>query len=155
MAVDLRSMTDTELDDLRIAVLLEQERRRVLSTAALNAAAIADQYAAATATEIAVDGTVVPQGGYAPGRLYQFGTIIWRNTSKAWISAKPDLYPQGWQQIDPPPTAAPAWAVGVAYKGGTSGSVVSRLGKTYRCITTHTSQADWSPEVAVSLWTPA
>ena len=92
MAVDLRSMTDTELDDLRIAVLLEQERRRVLSTAALNADAIADQYAAAAATEIAMDGTVVPQGGYAPGRLYRIGTIIWRNTSKTRL---PPRRPRG------------------------------------------------------------
>lgn len=33
-----------------------------------------------------------------------------------------------------------------------SGEKVSYNGEYYRCIQEHTSQADWSPDVAVSLW---
>lgn len=46
----------------------------------------------------------------------------------------------------------PAWAAGVAYGGEGQPCVVSHGGVLYRCITPHTSQADWAPELAASLW---
>lgn len=45
--MDLTTLTDAELDDLRIEVLTEQERRRVLVEAPAQAVALADRYAAA------------------------------------------------------------------------------------------------------------
>ena len=44
------------------------------------------------------------------------------------------------------------WAVSVAY---TVGKLRKYGGKLYRCITAHTSQADWTPDAAVSLWSVA
>lgn len=46
----------------------------------------------------------------------------------------------------------PEWAAGVAYGAEGQPCIASRNGVLYRCITPHTSQADWAPELAVSLW---
>lgn len=45
--------------------------------------------------------------------------------------------------------AFPAWQVGKAYEVGTRVRYNSLL---YKCIQAHTSQADWTPDTAVSLW---
>ena len=45
--------------------------------------------------------------------------------------------------------AFPAWAAGIAYEVGKR---VRYGGVLYRCVQAHTSQADWTPDVAVSLW---
>lgn len=44
------------------------------------------------------------------------------------------------------------WETGVFYEVG---NYRRYNGKLYRCITQHTSQADWTPDAAVSLWTAA
>ena len=44
---DLTTMTDTDLDALRVQVLTEQERRRLIADAPAKAVALADRYAAA------------------------------------------------------------------------------------------------------------
>lgn len=43
----------------------------------------------------------------------------------------------------------PAWEVGTDYAAGFKAQYGGTL---YRCITAHTSQADWSPDAAPSLW---
>ena len=43
----------------------------------------------------------------------------------------------------------PAWAVGIAYPVGMK---VRYGGVLYRCLTAHTSQEDWMPDVSPSLW---
>jgi hypothetical protein len=43
----------------------------------------------------------------------------------------------------------PVWAVGVTYAVGYR---LQHNGKLYRVLTAHTSQADWSPDVAVTLF---
>lgn len=45
--------------------------------------------------------------------------------------------------------AFPLWQVGKAYEVGTRVRYNSLL---YKCIQAHTSQADWTPDTAVSLW---
>jgi hypothetical protein len=45
-----------------------------------------------------------------------------------------------------------AWAEGVAY---TVGALRQYAGQLYKCIMAHTSQDDWTPDVAVSLWVKA
>ena len=47
------------------------------------------------------------------------------------------------------PAAFKAWTVGTAYEVGQR---VSYEGKVYKCLQAHTSQADYTPDVAVSLW---
>lgn len=44
------------------------------------------------------------------------------------------------------------WAEGVAY---TVGNLRAYDGKLYKCVQAHTSQADWTPDAAVSLWAVA
>lgn len=54
------------------------------------------------------------------------------------------------QKIDE--TIYPEWIPeGYPYFGGEK---VTYLGKYYRCIQNHTSQEDWAPAFAVSLWVP-
>jgi len=48
------------------------------------------------------------------------------------------------------PLLFPSWAVGVAYAVGDR---VAYNGKLYKAVQAHTSQADWTPDVAVSLYT--
>lgn len=43
-----------------------------------------------------------------------------------------------------------AWATGVSY---TADERVSYADKLYRCIQSHTSQADWTPDATPALWT--
>lgn len=43
----------------------------------------------------------------------------------------------------------PTWEAGTDYAAGFK---VQRGGKLYKCLTAHTSQADWSPDAAPSLW---
>lgn len=43
----------------------------------------------------------------------------------------------------------PAWATGTDYAAGFK---VQHNGTLYKCLTAHTSQADWTPEAAPSLW---
>ena len=50
------------------------------------------------------------------------------------------------------PSLYPVWAVGVPYGAEGQPCIVSHNGALYRCIQAHTSQGDWTPEVA-SLWT--
>ena len=47
------------------------------------------------------------------------------------------------------PAVFPEWAVGVAYKYDDRRRYAGEL---YKCIQPHTSQADYTPDVAVSLW---
>ena len=47
------------------------------------------------------------------------------------------------------PEVFPEWAVGVAYKYDDRRRYAGEL---YKCIQPHTSQADYTPDVAVSLW---
>lgn len=44
----------------------------------------------------------------------------------------------------------PAWATGVSY---TADERVSYADKLYRCVQSHTSQADWTPDATPALWT--
>ena len=41
------------------------------------------------------------------------------------------------------------WKAGVGY---VTGDIRKRNGNLYRCLQNHTSQDDWTPEAAVSLW---
>ena len=52
---DLKTLDDEALDDLRIAVLTEQERRVIVATAAQQIAALQDAYERATMQETALN----------------------------------------------------------------------------------------------------
>ena len=45
----------------------------------------------------------------------------------------------------------PAWHTGVDYR---TGQIVNFSGQLYRCVQDHTSQDNWAPDAAASLWSP-
>jgi hypothetical protein len=50
----------------------------------------------------------------------------------------------------------PQWQTGTAYKAKTDDTPADRIryGETlYRCVQSHTSQADWTPDITPALWT--
>lgn len=47
------------------------------------------------------------------------------------------------------PNLAPVWDSAAEY---TAGDRVTYLGVLYKCLQSHTAQADWTPEAAPSLW---
>lgn len=54
-------------------------------------------------------------------------------------------------------TVYPAWASGVSYAGNTMASYgTNEVGdpQLYRCLQTHVSQPDWTPDVTPALWSP-
>ena len=53
------------------------------------------------------------------------------------------------EQVLEVPIFVPAWVVGRLYKVGER---VQHKGVLSKCLTEHTSQADWAPDVAPSLW---
>ena len=50
------------------------------------------------------------------------------------------------------PSLYPAWAADTPYGGEGQPCIVTYYGALYRCITAHTSQVDWPPNLAASLW---
>jgi len=60
----------------------------------------------------------------------------------------PDKVPALWKEVVIVP-ATGEWALGVAYKVGDE---VMYLGKKYRCLQAHTSQAGWTPSAVPALW---
>ena len=150
---DLTTMTDGDLEVLRVQVLTEQERRRLLVDAPVQTKALGDRYAAAVATAAPIPWASVPDA-IGPGVAVTWTDgNRWRNKSGTWLpkTASPGTYPMGWTQETGMPTASPWSATGV-YKVG---DLVTYSGKTYRCLQAHTANAGWTPTAAVSLWTLA
>lgn len=79
--MDLTTLTDDDLDALRVAVLSEQERRRTISDAPAQAAALADRYAAAIGRQDG-DPWTQPTGAHD---AYRQGAIATHN-GRAWES---------------------------------------------------------------------
>ena len=151
--MDLTTYTDLDLDALRVQVLTEQERRRLLVDAPAQSKVLSDRYAAAVATAAPIPWASVPDA-IGPGVAITWTDgNRWRNKSGTWLpkTATPATYPMGWTQETGLPTAAPWSATGV-YKVG---DLVTYLGKTYRCIQAASPNPTWTPDVAVSLWTRA
>lgn len=104
------------------------------------------------------DGTAVRPNG----RII-WGGETWRNTSGATLVSDPGVYPQGWSQETGLPTNPIPWTPGEkVWAQGDEGnpdpsrtaSLREDAGIIYRCIQTHTTQADWRPASTPALWTP-
>lgn len=150
---DLTTMTDDDLDTLRVQVLTEQERRRLIADAPAQQATVAAQYAAAVATAAPTPfASLTDRVGPGQRVIWTDGNT-WRNTSGAWLptSATPATWPQGWAQETGLPPTVTAWAAGQAVKVG---YLRSEAGKVYRCLQAHTTQTGWEPSKVPALWTP-
>ena len=82
--MELTTMTDEELDQLRVEVLTEQERRRLIADAPAQAVALADRYAAAIGRQDG-DPWVQPTGAYDS---YPLGITV-THGGKTWESLTP------------------------------------------------------------------
>ena len=151
--MDLTTLTDEDLDALRVDVLNEQDRRRIVTEAPARADHLAQQYetimGAAPATPWA---DLTDRVG--PGQR-----IIWtdgetyRNIAHAWLNINdtPAAYPQGWAQETGLPADVAPWTVGESVKVG---DLREYSGVIYRVLQAHTTQAGWTPPMVPALWTP-
>ena len=153
---DLRGYDDSELEDLRLLVMDEQERRRILVDAPAEAEEIARRYLEA-AGRTPGDPWVQPVGAhdaYPLGWVVGFGGKFYRSLIPANVWS-PSVYPAGWEEtddpggpIDPPPTY-PAWAPGLSVKVG---EVYTYGGRRYSVIQAHSTITGWEPPGVPALW---
>lgn len=95
--MDLSTLTDSDLDELRVQVLTEQERRRTITDAPAQAVALADRYAAAIGRQDG-DPWQAPTGAHD---AYRQGATVTHN-GKEWESLAPANVGQpgvsGWRE---------------------------------------------------------
>ena len=159
---DLAALNDADLDALRLAVLLEQERRNLLVQAPAAAEALATRYAAAIGRK---DGdpyqpVTGAHDSYPPGSIVE-GNAGEYHRSTALASHAPGTTGAPWERVWPdgdgwtttPPAAGPlVWAVGISAVADTT--VVSHEGRLWRCKVTHVTHAGWVPSAAThAVWT--
>ena len=159
---DLAALTDADLDALRLALLLEQERRNLIAQAPAAASELATRYAAAIGRKDGdpyqpVTGT---HDAYPPGSIVE-GNAGEYHRSTAWASHTPGTTGAPWERVWPdgdgwtttPPATGPlVWAVGIAAVAGET--VLSHEGRLWRCKVTHVTHAGWVPSAATyAVWT--
>ena len=160
--MDLTTYTDEDLDELRVQVLTEQERRHTLTDAPAQAVALADLYAAAIGRK---DGdpyqpVTGAHDAYPKGSIVSQSGDYYRAT--AWASHAPGTTGAPWERVWPdgpgwttaPPSAAGSipWAVGINAIAGET--IVSHAGHLWSAKVTHTTHAGWGPSAAThAVWT--
>lgn len=170
--MDLTTFTDAELTDLQAALVAEVERRR--------AEPLVDAARAELVTTLRDQGTLTPPEAATPDappeqvpawadpgtdhtRMYTVGAVV-AHAGRIWESTHPGLnhWEPGtvgvdwriWRDItpqpEPEPGQPPAWdGQGHTYEAG---DLVTHDGQTWRCLQAHSSQPDWAPGAAPSLW---
>lgn len=161
---DITTLSDDDLDDLWRAVVVEQERRRILATAPQQADALARQWADASGRSDG-DEWQQPLGAhdaYPAGAVVVLDGQAYRNDHAGVNPWKPGdvgapwtpVWPDGdkWTTTPPAPAGggAAAWLSGVAYKVG---DMVTHDGATWECVLAHTSDDGWKPSAATyTVW---
>lgn len=151
---DLNSLTDDELDTLRVAVLTEQERRQILATIPAQVDDLTRRYQLATGR---VDGDDWRQPTSAldayqldaivthKGRSFQ--SLIPANVWEPGDPADPQAY-RWWRDLDAP-EHGDEWTPG---RDCAVGDEVTYSGTRYRCLQAHTAQPGWEPPNTPALW---
>ena len=148
---------DDQLNQLRIAVLTEQERRNLLDTAEQQITALNTAYLRAQGI---LDGRPWVQPvtvGYAKGSTVTHDGRLWRSVidGNVWEPGAPGVDERIWVDegpadgSDPEPITAPDWAADTAYAAG---DVVTYNGVLYEVLQAHTSAVDWLPDQVASLY---
>lgn len=163
---DLAALTDADLDALRLAVLLEQERRNIIATAEARAADLVAQYAQAIGRR--PGDPYQPVSGahdaYTPGSIVSDDDAYYRATG--WASNPPGQGPwervwpdgDGWTTTPPADDEPLPWAVGISAVGpadpdGKPQTVLSHEGRLWRCKVTHVTHSSWAPSAATyAVW---
>ena len=155
---DLAALNDADLDALRLAVLLEQERRNLLVQAPAAAVELATRYAAAIGRKEGDPYQPVTgaHDSYPPGFIVSDGGNHYRAT--AWASHAPGttgapwerVWPDGdgWTTEAPAGTPIPEWDAAVAYRPP---AVVTHKGQTWDLVHTN-SDPGWEPGVVPGVW---
>ena len=159
---DLAALNDADLDALRLAVLLEQERRNLLAQAPAAAVELATRYAAAIGRKPGDPYQPVTgaHDAYPPDSIVE-GNAGEYHRSTAWASHAPGAQGAPWERVwpdgdgwtsTPPADAGPlAWAVGISAVAGET--VVSHEGRLWRAKLTHTTHEGWVPSPAAhAVW---
>ncbi|MDO5676493.1 MAG: hypothetical protein Q4G35_03180 [Propionibacteriaceae bacterium] len=152
---DRDTWPDPYLDELRVAVLIEQERRRVLDTAPQQAEDLATRYDNATRRQDGDPWTDRGHLGYPGGAVVTHDGETW--TSKASYNTWEPGTDGGhaWTRQAPAPDEdGPApWGEAIAYQVG---DLVTHDGTTWRCKRAHTSHSGWAPSAAThAVWETA
>lgn len=150
--VNWKELTKEELDAYLTAARTETERRNTIAYAEIQSSQLAEEYANAVKGNPPMDGSTVPSTGWGPGQKVNFGGKVFTNISGGWLVHNPTEYAQGWKTENagtPNPTTPIPWVVNLVVK---KGDLVTHNNKTWICITGHTTQVDWAPGVAHTLW---
>lgn len=153
MDLDLTNLTEEQLEEHRLAVRAEQERRYTLRHAPSQIEEIANQYRRALGRETgaAWEQPLGAHDAYTEGSIVTHDGQQWRSTIPANVW-EPGVGP-GWvvdEDAEPEPQPdAPAWAPGVEYEVG---DLVDYQGTVYRVLQAHTSAAHWTPDAVASLY---
>ena len=152
--MDLTALTDLDLDALRVDLLNEQERRRLLTDAPALVEQIATRYAAASASAAPTPWADLTDRVGPGQRVVWTDGNIYRNIARTWlnINATPDAYPLGWSQETGLPAEVLPWEPGGTYAAD---DLREHKGVVYRCIQPHTNyDPGHTPNLTPSLWTP-
>ena len=145
--MDLKTLTDEDLDTLHVQVLTEQERRRTITDSLAQAVALADRYAAAIGRKDG-DPWQAPTGAHD---AYQLDAIV-TDAGKMWISLTPANVwrpgESGWREVvaDGYPEWVQPTGANDAYNVGNR---VSFEGSNYESTTNGNV---WSPTVYPTGW---
>lgn len=157
---DVEVLDDSELEDLRLAVIAEQRKRQAIRDAPEQANEVAQRYADATgmvpgAPWVQPIGTI---GAYPlPWTVTHIGkeweNLIPANVQEPGDPDDPQSY-RWWKDLteppEPPDGQPPAWdGNGHVYA---TGDEVSFGDRKYSCIQGHTSQPTWTPTTVPALW---
>ena len=140
--MDLTTYTDSDIDELRVQILTEQERRRLVADAPAQAVALADRYAAAIGRQDG-DPWQQPAGAHDAFRLdaiVTHGDKTWRSKHHANVWP-PSSSSRWWEEVTDIPGPQP-WALDTYYSVDTR---VTFGGQTWRCRHEHLAQVGWEP----------
>lgn len=151
---DLRALTDEQLDQTRIDVLTEQERRQTIATAPEQATATAARYLDARDGPTDPDSPPewVPPTGYHDA--YAAGRLVIRD-GKVYVSLRdgnnfePGTDHNVWQEKLPDDAPPPEWEQRQAHNPYMKGDRVTFRGAVYE---SNIDNNAWSPADAPSAW---
>ena len=141
--MNLTELSDDELDNLRIEVLIEQERRQTLANAPAQADDLARRYRTATGAKDG-DPWTQPTGAHdahPEGWTVTHNGVTYRSLipSNVW---EPGPGSRWWEAVTEDGAPTPEWAVGTYYKVG---DTVTYEGSEWECAHEHLGQAGWEP----------
>ena len=152
--MDLTALTDEDLEALRVDVLNEQDRRRIIAEAPARIDQIVQQYEFIMGDAPATPWTDLTDRVGPGQRIVWTDGNVYRNTSCAWLNTNdtPETYPQGYAQETGLPAEVLPWESGGIYKAD---DLREHRGVVYRCIQPHTNyDPGHTPNLTPSLWTP-